>query len=57
MTGKLNDRVALVTAAAGAGMGQAIARRFAREGAKVGVTDAHEKRVKETAQSMSKEVG
>ena len=57
MTGKLNDRVALVTAAAGAGMGQAIARRFAREGAKVVVTDAHEKRVKETAQSMSKEFG
>ena len=57
MPGKLNDRVALVTAAAGAGMGQAIARRFALEGAKVVVTDAHEKRVKETAQGMSKDFG
>ena len=57
MTGKLNDRVALVTAAAGAGMGQAIARRFASEGAKVVVTDANEKRVMITAQNMSKEFG
>ena len=37
-------RVVLVTAAAGAGIGQAAARRFAASGATVVVTDSHERR-------------
>lgn len=41
---KLDNRVAIVTAAAGAGIGQAVARRFAEEGALVVVSDAHAKR-------------
>ena len=41
---KLKDRVAIVTAAAGAGIGQATARMMAREGASVVVTDMHEER-------------
>jgi len=52
---KLSGKVALVTAAGGAGMGQAIARRFIQEGAKVVVTDAHERRVKEVASKLSSE--
>ncbi|MDP6345040.1 MAG: SDR family NAD(P)-dependent oxidoreductase [Alphaproteobacteria bacterium] len=57
MSQRLQDKVALVTAAAGAGMGQAIARRFGEEGAKVVVTDAHERRVGETAEKLSTELG
>ncbi|HEY3278652.1 MAG TPA: SDR family NAD(P)-dependent oxidoreductase [Syntrophorhabdaceae bacterium] len=41
---KLKDRVALVTAAAGAGIGRAIAAGLAKEGARVVVSDAHEDR-------------
>ncbi len=55
--GLLDGKVAIVTAAAGAGIGQAIARLFAREGAEVVVTDAHARRVKETAEAMSAEYG
>lgn len=43
---KLKDRVAVVTAAAGAGIGQAVARRFAEEGAQVVISDAHAKRAR-----------
>ena len=53
--GLLDDKVAIVTAAAGAGIGQATARRFAQEGAQVIVTDAHPRRVQEVAQAMSKD--
>ena len=56
MSQKLSGKVALVTAAGGAGMGQAIARRFIQEGAKVVVTDAHERRVKEVASKLSSEI-
>ena len=55
--GILEGRVAIVTAAAGAGIGQAIARRFAQEGAQVLVTDAHARRVQEVAEAMSKDYG
>jgi len=56
MSQKLSGKVALVTAAGGAGMGQAIARRFIQEGAKVVVTDSHERRVKEVASELSSEI-
>ncbi|WP_423915639.1 SDR family NAD(P)-dependent oxidoreductase [Candidatus Poriferisodalis sp.] len=53
-----NDpRVALVTAAAGAGIGAAVARRLARDGLNVVVTDAHERRCREFADVLADEVG
>ena len=55
--GLLDDKVVIVTAAAGAGIGQASARRMAQEGAKVVVTDAHSRRVDEVAAAMSAELG
>lgn len=57
MGDRLKGKVAIVSAAAGAGMGQAVAQRFAQEGAEVVVTDAHEKRVAETAEKLSDECG
>lgn len=42
---RLEGKVAIVTASAGAGIGQAIIRKYAEEGASVVVTDIHEKRV------------
>ena len=41
---RLADKVAIVTGAAGAGIGQATARALAREGASVVISDAHAKR-------------
>ena len=55
--GLLDGRVAIVTAGAGAGIGQATARRMAEEGAKVVVTDAHARRVEEVASALSNELG
>jgi 3-oxoacyl-[acyl-carrier protein] reductase len=55
--GLLDEKVAIVTAAAGAGIGQAVARMFAQEGAEVVVTDAHARRVQETAEAMSRDYG
>ena len=53
-----NDRrVALVTAAAGAGIGAAVARRLAADGLDVVVTDAHERRCREFADALSDELG
>jgi len=54
---KLKDQVAIVTAAAGAGIGQAITRRLAAEGAQVVISDAHAKRPLDLAQELSKEHG
>lgn len=54
---KLKDQVAVVTAAAGAGIGQAITRRLAMEGAQVVISDAHAKRPFDVAQELSKEHG
>ncbi len=51
----LDGQVALVTAAAGAGIGQATARRFLEEGADIVVTDAHAQRVNEVAEALSKD--
>jgi 3-oxoacyl-[acyl-carrier protein] reductase len=46
-------RVALVTAAAGRGIGQAVARRLAAGGATVVVTDMHERRTHEVAAAIA----
>jgi len=54
---RLKDRVAIVTAAAGAGIGKATAKKFAEEGATVIVTDNHERRTKETADELKSEFG
>jgi len=54
---KLKDQIAIVTAAAGAGIGQAITRRLAAEGAHVVISDAHAKRPFDLAQELSKEHG
>ena len=45
MPGRLEGRVAIVTASAGAGIGQATVRRLAAEGAYVVVSDIHEGRI------------
>ena len=52
-----DTRVALVTAAAGAGIGAAVARRLAHDGFHVVVTDAHERRCHEFAEALAEEVG
>jgi 3-oxoacyl-[acyl-carrier protein] reductase len=52
MSMKLKDQVAIVTAGAGAGIGQAIVRRLATEGAQVVISDAHAKRPLDLAQEL-----
>ncbi|MCX8021685.1 MAG: SDR family oxidoreductase [Syntrophorhabdaceae bacterium] len=52
---RLKNRVAILTAAAGAGIGRATARTFAREGASVVITDAHEARSIKTAEEIKRE--
>ena len=49
--------VALVTAAAGAGIGAAVARRLASDGFDVVVTDAHERRCRQFARNLSDRLG
>jgi 3-oxoacyl-[acyl-carrier protein] reductase len=49
----LAGRVAVVTAAAGTGIGSATARRMLAEGADVVVSDWHERRLKETAEALA----
>ncbi len=51
--GLLAGKVALVTAAAGTGIGSATARRLLAEGASVVVSDAHERRLAETAEALA----
>lgn len=53
--GEFAGRVALVTAAAGQGCGQAIARRLAFGGARVVVTDVHEARTRQVAATIAVE--
>jgi NAD(P)-dependent dehydrogenase (short-subunit alcohol dehydrogenase family) len=48
-------RLALVTAAAGAGLGQAIARRLAARGDRVVVTDIHARRTQEVAVAIARD--
>lgn len=54
---RLKNRVALVTAAAGAGIGQATARVMAKEGAHVIITDVHEERTSAVAEAIRSEYG
>ncbi|HLT16535.1 MAG TPA: SDR family oxidoreductase [Acidimicrobiales bacterium] len=49
----LAGKVAVVTAAAGTGIGSATARRLLAEGATVVVSDAHERRLRETADALA----
>jgi 3-oxoacyl-[acyl-carrier protein] reductase len=51
------DRVALVTAGAGMGIGSAIVRRLAEDGFRVVVTDAHERRSGELAATLTEQYG
>ena len=49
------DKVVIVTAAAGTGIGSATARRCLEEGAAVVISDAHERRLAETAEQLAAE--
>ncbi len=55
--GLLDGRTVVVTAAAGSGIGGALARRCLLEGARVVISDAHERRVGETADALGEEFG
>ncbi|MEO3883870.1 SDR family oxidoreductase [Nonomuraea sp. B5E05] len=55
--GLLDGKVTLVTAAAGAGIGYATARRCAEEGATVVVSDRHERRLAAAADALTELVG
>ncbi len=54
---RLKDKVVVITGAAGVGIGGACARRFAQEGAKIVMSDAHAKRTEEAAQKVASEFG
>lgn len=54
---QLDNQVAIITGAAGAGIGQTVARTLAGEGAKVVVSDAHPKRPFEIAADIQKTLG
>ncbi|MFE2144638.1 SDR family oxidoreductase [Streptomyces sp. NPDC059456] len=53
----LDGRSAVITAAAGAGIGGATARRFLEEGARIVIGDSHARRLKETEQALAAEFG
>ncbi|MDH6216325.1 SDR family oxidoreductase [Streptomyces pseudovenezuelae] len=55
--GLLTGRAAVITAAAGAGIGGATARRFLEEGARVLISDAHVRRLKEHEAELAGEFG
>ncbi|MFI8216992.1 SDR family oxidoreductase [Streptomyces sp. NPDC085932] len=55
--GLLAGRTAVVTAAAGAGIGGATARRLLEEGARVLISDAHARRLKEHEARLTAEFG
>jgi 3-oxoacyl-[acyl-carrier protein] reductase len=52
MTGLLEGKSVLVTAAAGTGIGFATAKRCAEEGAQVVISDIHERRLRESAEQL-----
>ena len=51
--GLLDEKVVIVTAAAGTGIGSATARRCLEEGASVVISDAHARRLAETAEQLA----
>ncbi|WP_432094617.1 SDR family oxidoreductase [Streptomyces sp. bgisy100] len=53
----LEGRTAVITAAAGAGIGGATARRFLEEGARIVIGDAHARRLAATADALGAEFG
>ncbi|MEU2332253.1 SDR family oxidoreductase [Streptomyces sp. NPDC006654] len=53
--GLLAGRTAVITAAAGAGIGGATARRFLEEGARVLISDAHTRRLEEHEAALARE--
>ena len=53
----LAGRTVVVTAAAGTGIGSAVARRALEEGARVLISDLHERRLGETADRLAGETG
>ena len=55
MSLEFEGHVALVTAAAGAGIGQAVARRLAAGGASLVVSDIHERRTKEVSEAIARD--
>lgn len=55
--GLLTDRVVIVTAAAGTGIGFATAKRCVEEGATVVISDAHERRLAQSAEELSSLAG
>jgi 3-oxoacyl-[acyl-carrier protein] reductase len=55
--GLLKGRTAVITAAAGAGIGSATARRFLEEGARVVISDAHARRLEEHERELGREFG
>ncbi|MFE2288335.1 SDR family oxidoreductase [Streptomyces sp. NPDC059443] len=55
--GLLSGRSAVITAAAGAGIGGATARRFLEEGARIVISDAHARRLKESEEALAAEFG
>jgi 3-oxoacyl-[acyl-carrier protein] reductase len=55
--GLLADKTVVVTAAAGTGIGSAVARKAIEEGAAVLISDFHERRLGETADRLGEETG
>ena len=55
--GLLLDKSVVVTAAAGTGIGSAVAKRTLIEGARVLISDIHERRLGETADRLEEETG
>ena len=53
----LKGKSVVVTAAAGTGIGYAVAKRAAEEGARVLISDFHERRLGEAADRIADEVG
>ena len=55
--GLLAGKTVVVTAAAGTGIGYAVARRAAEEGARLLISDIHERRLGEAAERLAAETG
>ena len=53
----LDGRTVVITAAAGTGIGSALARRCVEEGATVMISDVHERRLGETAEAIEADLG